>query len=498
MSRLGAVSLASLTLVAVIALHDSSREATSRHDSSGTSSSASANTSATAGDRRNAKDRPDPWYYATLFIAFASGGAAAAFAVKRLKKAHRLRRSLPPSDADEKSRAHAEGFDIVTVHDEAGYIRYASSALLELGGYSINELVGRPGKDLVHPDDFGNVLDAVRAARSAPDTRPTRFRCRTRGGDYIWLEARFKHVLARTGERLFTSRARCIATSTQSTLALLEREMPWSPSAVLAADARHYSLGGLIRESLERKEFELHYQLKVSLKNWEVTGAEALLRWNVPAGLGRTAEVIAEAERSGLIVPLGAWVVRTAAEQSRRWRQTGHNYPVSVNISALQLRDPGFVGLMRTLLSQDRELPRYFQLEVNEQGLATDDDDTVRTIAQVAALGFVFHLDDFGTGLSQLSQLSRIPVRAFKVDRELVRRLPHGANGSAAMMNAIASVSRSLHIKIIAEGVETSDELEALRGYDVDEVQGFLLARPMTAESLEELSSMNARSSTGM
>ncbi|MDT3679264.1 MAG: EAL domain-containing protein [Burkholderiaceae bacterium] len=503
MSRLGVVSLASLTLVAFIALHDSPREAThAQTHPNGAATGASANDSSAPAHRQNIEvlsetettSRSDPWHYATLFIAFAAGGTAAAFVLKRLNK---FRRQPPPSqpvDANADSAPDADTSDIVTVHDEAGYIRYASSGLLDLGGYSVSGLVGRRGRDLVHPDDFGNVLDAVRAARTSSETEPTRFRCRTRGGDYIWLEARFTHVLSRTGERQFTARAICIATSTRSTLALLEHEMPWSPTAVLAADAQRYSLSGLIRESLKRKEFELHYQLKVSLENWEVTGAEALLRWNVPAGLGRTAEIVAEAERSGLIIPLGEWVVRTAAQQSLRWRRSGRDYPISVNISPLQLRDPNFVGLIRGLLSEDRQLPQYLQLEVTEQALASNDDDSIRSIAQLAALGFVLHIDDFGTGISQLSQLSRIPVGALKVDRELVRRLPHGANSSATMMDAIAAVSRSLHIKVIAEGVETSDELEALRGYGVDEVQGFLLGRPMTAKSIVDLSSTNARS----
>ncbi len=371
MSRLGVVSLASLTLVAFIALHDSPREATpAQTHPNGAAIDALSNDSAVAHSQyidsvseTAITSRSDPWRYATLFIGFAAGGTAAAFALKRVNEFRRQPLSSEPVDANDENAPDAEASDIVTVHDEAGYIRYASSGLLELGGYSVSGLVGRRGRDLVHPDDFGNVLDAVRAARSSAETQPTRFRCRTRSGDYIWLEASFTHVLSRLGERQFTARARCIASSTQNALVLLEHEMPWSPTAVLAADAQRYSLSSLIRESLKRKEFELHYQLKVSLDNWQVTGAEALLRWNVPAGLGRTAEVIAEAERSGLIIPLGEWVVRTAAQQSLRWRRVGRDYAISVNISPLQLRDPNFVGLMRRLLSEDRQLPQYLQLE---------------------------------------------------------------------------------------------------------------------------------------
>lgn len=506
MSRLGVVSLVSLTLVAALALQDRPRDAPTpdvRVPSALPMATTSHEAAARDGKRRVAHGEEAPataspsvdhgsYAYEALLLAFATGGLAAALTVYRLKKVRARRGKRQALRAGENREPSAEA-DIVTLHDAAGNIRYASSHLLELGGYTVRELAGRRWRDLVHPDDFASVLEALRAARCSANPAPTRFRVRTRNADYVWLEARVQHAQSKSGVPQFTCRARCIATSTDGALTLLESEMPWASTNTLAADADRYSLARSIRKSFDRQEFELHYQLRVSLKNWQVTGVEALLRWNVPAGHGRTAAVIAEAERSGLIIELGEWVVRTAAQQSLRWRQTGHHYPVAVNISPLQLRDSRFVAFLRELLSHDRQLPQYLQLEVTEQALSADDNETIRTVAQLAALGFSFHIERFGAGFSKLSQLSRMPIGALKVDRPLVQGLSHDGDGAATMMSAVVALSRSLGIKVIAQGVETSDELEALRGYDFDEVQGYLLARPMTAESIEELSDINAR-----
>lgn len=493
MSRLGVLSLVSFTLVTAIALHDRTRDGSTPEVPGSVAGGMDARMPEAASERRtsdggdaaqahSARPAGDDVVYRAL-VAFATGGLVVGLGAHWMRD-RQVRRGAHPATGCAQEPAVAA--DIVTVHDAAGYIRYASSDLLELGGYTVHQLIGRRGRELVHPDDRAAALEALRAARHSSHDTPTRLRVQTRNDDYIWVEARFRHGVSKTGEPQFTCRATCIATSTESALALLQNEMSGimtsTPPAVASPLAR------LIHESLERDEFELHYQLKVSLRSWEVAGAEALLRWNVPGGTGRTAEVIAEAERTGLIGPLGAWIVRTAAEQSRRWRRNGYDYPIAVNLSALQLRDPDFLKLVRELVSQDRQLPRYLQLEVTEQGLASNDDQTVRTIAQLAALGFVLHIDHFGRGFSKLAQLSRIPVRALKVDRKLVRNLPHRTGGSVPMMNAVSSISRSLRIKVIAAGVETSDELAAVRDYGVDEVQGFLLARPMTADSIEELS----------
>lgn len=238
--------------------------------------------------------------------------------------------------------------------------------------------------------------------------------------------------------------------------------------------------------AFERREFELHYQLKMGLATGKVTGAEALLRWNAPEGRGRTAEIIASAERTGFIVTLGEWVVRAAAHQSLQWRRTGLCFPVAVNVSPVQLNDPGFATLMHELVARDRELPAWLELEVTEQALSGDSDRAVQTIAQLVALGFTLHVDDFGVGYSKLSQLSRMPVRALKIDRSIVRDLADTA-GSVETVEAVVSLSRALHLKVIAKGVETAEQLELLRARGCDEVQGYLFSQPVRSDAVRAL-----------
>jgi len=184
-------------------------------------------------------------------------------------------------------------------------------------------------------------------------------------------------------------------------------------------------------------------------------------------------------------------VVQTAVHQSRQWRNKGVAYPVAVNISHIQLRDPSFVALMRELLAQDRQLTQYLQLEITGLALSCNDDASVEGLAQLASLGFKLHVDGFRTGVSNFSQLSRLPVSALKVDRHVVQGLSSQQDGSDVEIDAISALSRSLHIPVIGEGVETTEELDALRAYGFDEVQGFLLARPMTPTSIEHLSRLN-------
>lgn len=238
--------------------------------------------------------------------------------------------------------------------------------------------------------------------------------------------------------------------------------------------------------AFERREFELHYQLKMGLATGKFTGAEALLRWNAPEGRGRTAEIIASAERTGFIVTLGEWVVRAAAHQSLQWRRAGLRFPVAVNVSPVQLKDAGFATLMHELVARDRELPAWLELEVTEQAFSGDSDRAVQTIAQLVALGFTLHIDDFGAGYSKLSQLSRMPVRALKIDRSIVRDLADTA-GSIETIEAVVSLSRALHLKVIAKGVETAEQLELLRAHGCDEVQGYLFSQPMAADAMRAL-----------
>lgn len=381
--------------------------------------------------------------------------------------------------------------DLVSLHDTDGMVRYASDALLELTGYSRQELIGRQGRDLVHDDDLPALLASIHAAHLDGQAAPVLFRLRNRDGGYIWVEAEFRHSVSRSGEPEVLGVARSIASVGD------EEAVPDLPIPTAIADVpvpvstpapwivrREPESGPSLQDlchAFERREFQLHYQPKIDLARNVCTGVEALLRWETPEGRGRTAEVIAAAEASGFIGMLGEWVLRTAAHQSARWRRAGLRYPISVNLSPVQLRDPALVPLLHELVARDPELPAWLELELTERALAIDDEQMSRTVIELVALGFRLHLDDFAPGPSGLIELAHMPVRAVKVDLPIIQALTED-EPAREFMRSLISTSRSLQLKVIAEGVETPRQLELLQASGCDEVQGFLLSRPMPAD----------------
>ncbi len=513
MSRLSVVTLVSLVAAAGIALHDSTRRSAvadgptprlaERREAPAAATAlrrpSSADERPASSARATSAPRAPRSAYGTwaLVVSFAGGAGLAVAAAwwfpairRRFGRTARNGAGMPVAPGAVQPEWHplsGDVDDLVTLHDAEGFIRYASGSLLELTGHAPNELIGRQGRDLVHPDDLPMLLAAVHAAHSEPDAAPTMFRVRDSRGRYIWLEAELRHSVSRTGEPEMACVARSVArTSVAVSTPAAARPVRRAPASAVLDDVHGPSLQDLCH-AFERREFSLHYQLKVGLATWEVTGVEALLRWNAPEGSGKTAEIIASAERSGFIVTLGEWVVRAAAHQSLEWRRAGLLYPVSVNISPVQLHDPRFVSLMRELIAKDRQLPAYLQLEITEKALAANADRPVQTIAQLVALGFTLHVDDFGTGYSQLAQLSRMPVRALKIDRSFVLGLS-GSRHAGEIVRAVVSLARALGVKVIAEGVETAEQLEFLRACGCDEVQGFLFSRPMSADAVQALS----------
>lgn len=507
MSRLAVVSLASLVAVVAFALHEPPRAPTLRMPvpaaaasvpGAGTGASSSTQPGSTQ-TRAVAQQATSSYGRSALLLSFAAGAAISVVGLRlpallRRRNASRAAAhgvdaiDVTPHESEAGSHlAEGEGEnELVTLHDARGLIRYASSSMLAFTGLALTDLIGRPGREIVHPDDWPMLLASVHAARSSDRGEPTMFRARTRRAGYVWVEGEFRHSISRTGEPEMTCVARSVARLAEPDE---PRRLPAVRRSNLAAKVLDTTQGPSLQDlchAFEHKEFVLHYQLKVKLATWEVTGVEALLRWEVPEGSGRTSELIAAAEQSGFIVTLGEWVVRAAARQSLEWRRGGLRYPVSVNISPRQLHDGRFVELMRELVAADRDLPAYLTLEVTEGALAHNADQTVRTLAQLVSMGFTLHIDDFGTGYSRLSHLSRMPVRALKIDRAFVRALS-AAPESTETVKAVIALSRALGVGVIAEGVETSEQLELLKSLGCDEAQGYLFARPMSAEAVTAL-----------
>ncbi|MBY8948062.1 EAL domain-containing protein [Pseudomonas sp. SH10-3B] len=248
------------------------------------------------------------------------------------------------------------------------------------------------------------------------------------------------------------------------------------------------NLESAIRQALEHNEFALHYQPKLDLKTGRITGAEALIRWFQPrSGWVHPADFIPVAEDSGLIVPVTQWVLRHACEQAQAWRTMGlAPLRISVNISAIDFRQREFVDNLAAILKQTGLPPNLLELEITESVLMQNVDDTVDILNRIKAMGVRLALDDFGTGYSSLSYLRRFPIDVLKIDQSFVRGL-HENSQDAQLISAIIGMGRSLELNIIAEGVETVEQLNFLRSQQCEEGQGFLFSKAVPAKDFAQL-----------
>ncbi len=241
-----------------------------------------------------------------------------------------------------------------------------------------------------------------------------------------------------------------------------------------------------LRRALEREEFVLHYQPKLSIDGSRVLGVEALVRWQHPErGMIPPGDFISLAEETGLIVPLGQWVLRHACQQMRQWLSEGISLLfVAVNISARQFQQPTFVETVRTILAEVGLDPGFLCAELTESLLMVDAAATIGVLGELRGLGLrALAVDDFGTGYSSLSYLQRFPVTELKIDRSFVQGLPNN-RGDAALVTSIIALAHSLDLHVIAEGVETEAQRGFLEAAGCDRFQGYLASRPLPAEQL--------------
>ncbi len=244
-------------------------------------------------------------------------------------------------------------------------------------------------------------------------------------------------------------------------------------------------LESALHRGLERHEFVLHYQPKFQVASGAVTGFEALLRWNHPeCGLLEPARFVPLLEETGLIHAVGQWVLQKACRQIKTWRSLGHqSLQMAVNISARQFMNQGFVKMVERTLKETRLEAEALELELTESILMKDIESSTRILSDIASLGVRISVDDFGTGYSSLEYLKRFPVRALKIDRGFIRGIPENGN-DAAITLAILSLAANLGLEMVAEGVENEAQLLCLREWGCTQVQGFLFARPLSAENL--------------
>ncbi|WP_157604118.1 EAL domain-containing protein [Rhizobacter sp. Root1221] len=235
-----------------------------------------------------------------------------------------------------------------------------------------------------------------------------------------------------------------------------------------------------LRYALERNEFLLHYQPKVNVASGEITGFEALLRWQHPErGMVPPLEFIATLEDTGMIVPVGEWVLRTVCRQLARWKADGLALkPVAINLSARQFQDKGLDEVVRTIVAEEGGDPSMLEFELTESMLMADADAAARTLSALKTYGIRLSVDDFGTGYSSLSYLKRFPLDALKIDRSFMRDVTTDHN-DASIALAIIRLAHSLRLDVVAEGVETADQLQFLRSHDCDQMQGYFFSKPL-------------------
>jgi diguanylate cyclase (GGDEF)-like protein/PAS domain S-box-containing protein len=251
---------------------------------------------------------------------------------------------------------------------------------------------------------------------------------------------------------------------------------------------KRLALENSLRHALEREEFLLYYQPKVDITTGQIVGMEALVRWKSPeVGMVSPAEFIPLAEETGLIVPMGEWILRTACAQNKAWQQMGlPMIRVGVNLSVRQLQRQNLIGTIAHVLSETGLDPNYLELELTESIIMKSNESTMAELRELHLGGIEISIDDFGTGYSSLSYLKRLPIDTLKIDKSFVQDVTTDPD-DAAIVAAIITMAHALKLKVVAEAVETVEQLEFLRSLKCDRMQGYLFSKPLPAEEVTRL-----------
>lgn len=384
---------------------------------------------------------------------------------------------------------------------------------MDLDGFkSVNDLYGHHIGDLLLMDVSGRILDTIRAEDTA---------ARLGGDEFVLMidpsepddAAMFAQRLVESVGRTYNVAGNELQVSASIGIALYPDDGATSHELMVNADAAMYHAKELgrgtycffeadmnknaqeqmkiqndLRHALNRGEFVLHYQPKMLAPNGPMVGVEALLRWKRPdCGLISPDRFLPHAERTGLIIPIGNWVINEACRQMRDWHDEGHtDWSVAVNLSTIQLGYPGLVDVVRSALQRHSLPPQCLVLEVTESTAMRNAETSLEILGQLAELGVKISIDDFGTGYSSLLYLKRLPANELKIDRGFVTELTQG-NEDEAIISAIIALGQTLGMKIVAEGVETPEQQELLTRLGCDTLQGYLLGSPLSAERLMEV-----------
>jgi diguanylate cyclase (GGDEF)-like protein/PAS domain S-box-containing protein len=251
--------------------------------------------------------------------------------------------------------------------------------------------------------------------------------------------------------------------------------------------ADRIALETALHHALDQQEFVLHYQPQLDLRTQMVTGMEALIRWDRGGSrLLRPSEFIGVAEETRLILPIGEWALEEACRQGRAWHREGTGVRIAVNVSARQFQQPNVVSIIEDALKRSGFDPHFLEIEITESTAMHDPNLTAGILSDIKNLGISVAIDDFGVGHSSLNYLKRFPIDALKIDRSFVQDITRGGS-DGAIVSAVIAMGKALNIRVIAEGVETEEQLTFLREHGCFEVQGYLFCRPMAADTLTEM-----------
>nr|WP_263323113.1 EAL domain-containing protein [Neobacillus sp. Marseille-Q6967] len=250
---------------------------------------------------------------------------------------------------------------------------------------------------------------------------------------------------------------------------------------------RTFILQNDLRKAIEREELTLVYQPRIDIETGVMKSAEVLLRWNHSSwGTISPAEFIPIAEETGQIIEIGDWVLRSACKQSKAWEKAGYfPIPISVNFSAQQFLQKDLIENIQRILSETEVSPTQLEVEITESVLLGNGDIITKTLNQLRKMGITISIDDFGTGYSSLSYLNRLPLNTLKIDRSFIRQISHESSNSKSLISAIISLAHGLNMNVVAEGVETEEQLKFLKHYKCQEAQGYLYSPPVSPKELE-------------
>ncbi|RTL48664.1 MAG: EAL domain-containing protein [Rhodocyclaceae bacterium] len=362
---------------------------------------------------------------------------------------------------------------LATVAERLSLCLRSEDLLARLGGDEFVVLLER----IEHPDDAGAVARKMLAALADP----------------IIIEGHELSLTVSIGIALYPDDGKDIDSLLQqadvamySAKSLGRDNFQYFVPEMTARASERLVLEASLRRALERNEFVLHYQPQIEPHTGRVKGGEALIRWQHPErGLLPPGAFIAVAEETGMIVPMGEWVMKETFAQQHRWVRAGlPPIRLAANISALQFVKADFVDIVKRLLAETGADPRMLELELTESTLMEPDEALIRRLKELRQLGFTLALDDFGTGYSSLSYLKRLPISRLKVDRSFIRDLP-GDPEDTAIAVATISLARDLGLDVVAEGVENSDQLEFLLEKGCMNMQGYYFAKPMPVKEFE-------------